>query len=104
MLNQEFQESLKNLRNQYNLTQDELGKKIGVGGQTIYKYGITFPPPEKIESIHSFFEVDPSSLFDYRSKSENIDKLLKLIVMNQNCEVIYKVCFQKEMLKIFNIY
>lgn len=81
MLNQEFQESLKNLRNQYNLTQDELGKKIGVSGQTIYKYenDVTFPPPEKIESILSFFEVVPNTLFGYRSKSENIDKLLKLI-------------------------
>lgn len=81
MLSENFQESLKQLRIKRNLTQDELGTKLGVSGQTIYKYenGVTFPPPEKIEKILQFFRVDPNVLFGYHSQSENINKLLKII-------------------------
>lgn len=81
MLSEQFQESLKQLRTQKNLTQDELGEKLGVSGQTIYKYenGITFPPPEKIEKILQFFNVDPNNLFGYNSHSKNIDILLRII-------------------------
>lgn len=81
LLSEQFQESLKQLRTQKNLTQDELGEKLGVSGQTIYKYenGITFPPPEKIEKIFQFFNVDPNNLFGYNSHSKNIDSLLRII-------------------------
>jgi len=81
LLSENFQESLKQLRIKRNLTQDELGTKLGVSGQTIYKYenGITFPPPEKIEKILQFFRVDPNVLFGYQSQSDNINKLLKTI-------------------------
>ncbi|MBP2100370.1 helix-turn-helix domain-containing protein [Enterococcus rivorum] len=81
MLSEQFQESLKQLRTQKNLTQDELAEKLGVSGQTIYKYenGITFPPPEKIEKILHFFNVDPNNLFGYNSYSKNIDTLLRII-------------------------
>ena len=81
MLSENFQESLKQLRVKRNLTQDELGTKLGVSGQTIYKYenGVTFPPPEKIEKILQFFKVDPNALFGFNSQSENINKLLKII-------------------------
>lgn len=81
MLSENFQESLKQLRIKRNLTQDELGKNLGVSGQTIYKYenGITFPPPEKIEKILQFFKVDPNTLFGYSSQSKNLNKLLKII-------------------------
>lgn len=81
MLSEQFQESLKQLRTQKNLTQDELAEKLGVSGQTIYKYenGITFPPPEKIEKILQFFNVDPNNLFGYNSHSKNIDTLLRII-------------------------
>lgn len=81
MLNEQFQNSLRELRKSKNLTQDELGEILGVSGQTIYKYesGITFPPAENLEKMLEFFHVDPNTLFHFRKESSDYLEQLKTL-------------------------
>jgi len=85
MLNEQFQNSLKELRKSKNLTQDELGEILGVSGQTIYKYesGITFPPAENLEKILAFFHIDPNTLFRFHKESSDYLEQLKSLFENE---------------------
>ena len=59
---------IKILREKYEMTQDELAKKIGTTKQTIYKYEtdvITNIPSDKIEKMAELFSVKPAYLMGW---------------------------------------
>lgn len=66
-------DKIKNLRIQNKMTLEELGKRIGVSKQTLYKYEnniITNIPSDKIEGLAKIFNVSPALImgWDYASK------------------------------------
>jgi repressor LexA len=63
---------IKNLRENAGYGQEELGKKIGVSKQTMYKYEnniVTNIPSDKIEAIAKIFNVSPAYLMGW---SDNV--------------------------------
>ena len=69
-------ERIKALREQFQMTQDELAEKLGTTKQTIYKYEtgvVTNIPSDKIEEMAALFGVTPSYLmgWDDMTKSES---------------------------------
>lgn len=69
-----FQNVLKSLRVSYNLTQDELSKKMGISRSTIgmYEKGAREPDFETLELIADFFNVDIDYLLGRTSKTTYI--------------------------------
>lgn len=67
---------IKQLRNAHNMTQEELGKIIGVGKSTINKYelGKIAIPSAKIEALAKALSVSPGYLMGWEDKSEDIKK------------------------------
>lgn len=69
---------IKSLREQNNMTLDEVAKRCKTTRQTIYKYEndiVTNIPYEKIELIASALGVAPSHLFGWDTPSPGITKL-----------------------------
>ena len=67
-----FGERLKRLRDECNMTLDEVGSYIGVRRQTICKYEngiITNIPSDKIEAIARLFSVSPAYLMGWTDDS-----------------------------------
>ena len=67
-----FGERLKKLRNQYNVTLEDVGTYIGVRRQTVCKYEngtITNIPSDKIEAIARLFSVSPAYLMGWTEDS-----------------------------------
>ena len=63
-----FGDRLRKLREEYHLTLEEVGKYIGVGRPTVYKYengSITNIPSDKIEAIARLFSVSPAYLMGW---------------------------------------
>ena len=63
-----FGERLKKLREEYKLTLEEVGRYIGIGRPTVYKYEngtITNIPSDKIEAIARLFSVSPAYLMGW---------------------------------------
>lgn len=61
-------ERIKKLRLEHNMTQEELGEKIGAIKQTVHKYEngtITNIPTEKIETIAKVFGVSASYIMGW---------------------------------------
>ena len=67
-----FADVLKRLRTQRGLSQEELGKRIGVGKSTIsmYENGSREPSLETLEAIADTFNVDMNTLTDSKTSSE----------------------------------
>ena len=68
-----FGERLKKLRDDYNLTLEEVGSYIGVKRQTVCKYEngtITNVPSDKIEAIARLFSVSPAYLLGWTDDSD----------------------------------
>lgn len=67
-----FADVLKRLRTQRGLSQEELGRKIGVGKSTIsmYENGSREPSLETLEAIADTFNVDMNTLTDSKTSSE----------------------------------
>lgn len=67
-----FGERLKKLRDEYNMTLEEVGAYIGVKRQTVCKYEsgiITNVPSDKIEAIARLFSVSPAYLMGWTEDS-----------------------------------
>ena len=67
-------ERIKQLREKFGLTQDELAEKLGTTKQTIYKYEtgvITNIPSDKIEEMAALFGVAPSYLMGWDTDPNN---------------------------------
>lgn len=61
-------ERIKELRERYEMTQDQLAQKLDTTKQTIFKYEngiITNIPSDKIEKMASIFNVSPSYILDW---------------------------------------
>lgn len=61
-------ELLKQLRKNYNYTLDEVGEKIGVSKQTLYKYEnniITNIPSAKIEALAKIYNTSPAYIMGW---------------------------------------
>lgn len=73
-------ERIKQLRNAHSMTQEELGKLIGVGKSTINKYelGKIAIPSAKIEALAVALHVSPGYLMGWESKDwENASEEVK---------------------------
>lgn len=72
----EFKKSLKKFRTDNNLTQDELGKKLGISGKVISKWesGYTMPDIEKIKTLCEVFNCEYADLIGPESKSKSRKK------------------------------
>lgn len=67
-----FGERLKKLREQYDMTLEEVGNYIGVKRPTVFKYEngiITNIPSDKIEAIARLFSVSPAYLMGWTDDS-----------------------------------
>ena len=65
-------ERLKNLRLQHGFTQEEVGRKINVSKQTLYKYEngiITNIPSDKIELMAAIYNTSPAYLMGWDSSA-----------------------------------
>lgn len=74
---------IKNLRNERELTQEEVGKFIGASKQTLHKYEngiITNIPQDKIEALANLFDVSPAYIMGWEDdkKSEKIKPISPL--------------------------
>ena len=60
----EFKSSLKKFRTKNNLTQDELGEKIGISGKVVSKWesGNTIPDVKKIQALCEVFDCEYADL------------------------------------------
>ncbi|MDU5915454.1 MAG: helix-turn-helix transcriptional regulator [Negativicoccus succinicivorans] len=70
----EIGQRLRELRIQVGLTLDEVGKRIGVSKQAIYKYetGITTNIPlDKIEELAKLYRVSPAEIMGWGDDEEN---------------------------------
>ena len=58
--------TLKDLREEHNLTQKELCKRTGLPYNTYrhYEYGDTFPSPKAIVSLAKLYDMPPGELFE----------------------------------------
>ncbi len=67
----EFKDILKSLRIEKGMTQQELGEKVGLGREAIYKYekGIVINPKRSIiEKLATIFDVSPTYLLGISDK------------------------------------
>ncbi len=75
--------NLRELREQKQLTQDELGSLIGVTGRTIMNIenAATFPKPSTIFGLSNIFGITPAELFlsDAQKGCNGLDQLQKEI-------------------------
>lgn len=69
-----FQRIFKNLREQKNMTQEELAKALGVSKSTIgmYERGDREPNFEKLEVIADYFNVNMSDLIDSKNTASEM--------------------------------
>ena len=70
----EFKDVLRKLRTEKGMTQEELGKMVGLKREAIYKYekGIVVNPKQKVISkLTQIFDVSPSYLLGIEDGKEN---------------------------------
>lgn len=94
-------EKIRYLRQKNKFTLEELGKKINVSKQTLYKYEngvITNIPSDKIEQLAEIYNVSPAYLMGWENivKPEN-----KFIALVQKIELL-PLNKQQELEKIIN--
>ena len=103
-----FQEKLKSLRKENNLTQEELAEKIFVSRTLISKYesGTVYSTKENITKLATFFNIDESELSDLSENDEpiiNKDKRHLHIFYVLNSFIIF-ICFLFSLLTALPIY
>lgn len=71
-------EDIKRMRIEKNMTQQELGQKLGVSQQMIgqWETGKANPKKETIEKIAKALDVDPYSLYSFDMASEELEKVI----------------------------
>lgn len=85
-------EDIKRMRIEKNMTQQELGQKLGVSQQMIgqWETGKANPKKETIEKIAKALDVDPYSLYSFDMASEELEKELPVFNSKLN-EVKHKL-------------
>ena len=77
----EFKKCLKKFRKENNLTQDELGKKLGISGKVVSKWesGNTMPDIEKIKGLCGVFNCEYEDLIgpERKKKEEKKEEEIK---------------------------
>ena len=66
-------EKIKSLREQHNMTQTDIARRIGVATQTIFKYEksiVTNIPLDTIENIANLFDVTPAYLMGWEDEPD----------------------------------
>ncbi|MBQ2968712.1 MAG: helix-turn-helix domain-containing protein [Clostridia bacterium] len=66
-------DKIRHLRENRNMTQTDVAKRVGIATQTIFKYEkgmVTNIPLENIEKLADIFEVSPSYLMGWEEKDE----------------------------------
>lgn len=61
-------QKIKELREKYKMTQEQLATKLGISKQTVFKYEtglITNIPSDKIETMAKIFHVSPAYIMDW---------------------------------------
>lgn len=83
-----FADVLKKLRITHGLSQEELGKKLGLGKSTIsmYETGQREPSLEILEAIADTFNVDMNTLTDSQSSAQLSDELQSYLEELKNRE------------------
>ena len=73
----EFYQRIKELRNEARLTQEQLGKEIGISKVSVWQWenNISYPRPEIAQKLCDYFNVS----LDYLTGRTNIKKPLKEI-------------------------
>lgn len=92
-------ERIKSLRLQHDMTQEDLGKAIGVIKQTINKYEngtITNIPTDKIEAIAKVFDVTEAYILGWPEQDEKKDmseaeKILEDFHKNPELKVLFDI-------------
>ena len=109
----EFKKSLKKFRLDNNLTQDELGQKLGLSGKVISKWesGYTMPDIEKIKMMCEIFNCDYADLIGperkNKVKKEKVEEVKnEKFNINKNDSKILKtlskiLCFIVKLSRIF---
>lgn len=72
---------LTDLRRQHRYTLEEVGNRIGVSKQTLYKYEkgiITNIPSDRIEALAEFYGVTPAYLMGWEDEAEQKEAPVKL--------------------------
>lgn len=71
---------LKELRNEKNLTQEQLAEKLGVSRRTVSRWetGSNMPDLDLLIEMADHYEVDLRELLDGERKSEKMNKCLSL--------------------------
>ena len=74
---------LKELRNEKNLTQEQLAEKLGVSRRTVSRWetGSNMPDLDILIEMAGFYEVDLRELLDGERKREKMDKELEETVL-----------------------
>ena len=79
--------NLRELREQRQLTQDELGALISVTGRTIMNIenAVTFPKPSTIHSLANAFGISPAELFltEEQKSCNGLDQVQKEIFVRE---------------------
>ena len=94
-----LKENIKSLRDEMDMTLEELGKKIGVSKQTIQRYEtgeISNVPYDKIEDLARTFEVSPGYLMGwdkdrvkiYDSETLSLEHKVKYDLKKEEMELI----------------
>ena len=90
--------NIRNLRKQCNLTQTELGQKIGYRHSTIagYESGRTVPTADIMEKLAKAFDVPVASLYEENPQTEKTVHEVSSSLVEQQMSMLQQ---QQEMLK-----
>lgn len=91
-------DKIKNLRIQNKMTLEEVGERIGVSKQTLYKYEnniITNIPSDKIESLAKLFNVSPALIMGWNDTPEEyyidpeVSEYAQAVKDNPNLRILF---------------
>lgn len=91
-------DKIKNLRIQNKMTLEEVGERIGVSKQTLYKYEnniITNIPSDKIEGLAKLFNVSPALIMGWNDASKEyyidpeVSKYAQAVKDNPNLRILF---------------
>ena len=91
-------DKIKNLRIQNKMTLEEVGNRIGVSKQTLYKYEnniITNIPSDKIEGLAKIFNVSPALIMGWNDAPKEyyidpeVSKYAQAVKDNPNLRILF---------------
>ena len=87
-------ERIRSLREQYNMTLDEVAAYIGVGRSTVFRYEtgeVTNIPSDKIEAIARLFSVSPAYLMGWTDDDSKDHIFTPVLAPNPNSEEFRRI-------------